>query len=351
MKARLIILVIVLLLVAYFAYRFVKSNGDDADIGPPDARTAWVEVLSKCATTEFIGSSVFYFGASNTLGPGSVWRKHTDGSLRLRFDLNELESDPTKRAALIQEGNAADCSGQQSRKWSVGLGLPFESQIVGLGANLGTELKKARVVTVGVTAWSADLLRERAYEDLLRTKPQFADEFIEDDRLVAENAIKVRGFTSSFEFEKSIAAELKVELPGGEIILNNGTRLNAAWESATKLRLTSPTPFYILAGVGKLVNTNGRITFKRETSIAPTPASDERELAQHDLNVRMLVRSRLSPSLQNKVAVRVENNDIVLGARVDNAAEEQQIRKAAQATAADQQRKGINARYSINLNK
>lgn len=180
--------------VAYLVYRFIHSTDGNTANGAPDARSAWINVLSKCASTQFLGSNVFFFGASNSVGPGSVWRKESDGSLRLRFDLNELEPDAAKRAALIEEGNTADCSGQTGTKWSVALGLPFESQISGLNVTLAGELRKARSVTVGVSGWNADILRERAYEQLLKVRPEYGDEFVGDDRFVAENAIWVAGF-------------------------------------------------------------------------------------------------------------------------------------------------------------
>jgi hypothetical protein len=124
---RLIAVLCLYFLSLLLVYRFIHTPDNNPVSGATDARSAWIDVLSKCASTELLGSSVFYFGASNSVGPGSVWRKEGDGSLRLRFDLNELEPDVAKRAALIQEGNTADYSGQTGSKW---LGEPTRMTLI-----------------------------------------------------------------------------------------------------------------------------------------------------------------------------------------------------------------------------
>jgi hypothetical protein len=335
-KWRFLILLLVACGVAYLVYRFIRQPEDNPVTGAPDARAAWVDVLSKCATTELLGSEVFYFGASNTIGPGSVWRKDSDGSLRLRFDLNELEPDPVKRAAYIQSGNVADCAGQNNRKWQVSLGLPFESQIAGLDATLAGELRKARTVTVGVTGWSANLLREHAYEQLLKAKPEYGDEFIGDDRFVAENAILVIGFTSSFEFDKSAAGDIQGKVAAGPIKLSNGTKLQAEWESGNKLRLTSSEPFYILAAIGQVSNRGGRFIFGKASQVATVDVVDERGIALNDLLTRQLFVAKLPADAKHDIGVQVTNG-IIAGA-VKGAAQEQQFKSAASAMARENRR-------------
>ena len=333
--------VVLVLLVAstitYFVYRFIHSTDGSPETGLPDARSAWINVLSKCASTQFLGSDVFFFGVSNSVGPGSVWRKETDGSLRLRFDLNELESDAAKRAALIEEGNTADCSGQAGTKWSVGLGLPFESQISGLNATLAGELRKARSVTVSVSGWNAGVLREHAYEQLLKIKPEYGDEFVGDDRFVAENAIRVMGFNSSFEFDKSAVGGVKGNLAGGPITLSNGTRLRADWESDTELKLTSSEPFYILAAIGQVSNHDGSFVFGKAAPAAPKAAvGDERVAAQNDIQLRQAILAKLTPDVKTAVAaVQVTNGKVLVAGQVDPA---QQHKVEMAAKAATQER-------------
>ncbi len=76
------------------------------------AREAWIDVLSKCASSEAL-NNVVYFGPSNKVGPGSVWRK-SDDSLHLRWTLADTEPDEGKLKNLIQEGDIILIKGSQS---------------------------------------------------------------------------------------------------------------------------------------------------------------------------------------------------------------------------------------------
>jgi hypothetical protein len=329
MKKKIQILMMLLAIsgVAYIVYRFINRPEDNQVTGVPDARAAWVDVLSRCATTELLGSDVFYFGASNTIGPGSVWRKDSDGSLRLRFDLNELEPDPAKRDVLIQSGNAAACSGQNSRNWNVSLGLPFESQIAGVDGTLAGELRKARTVTVGVTGWSANLLRERAYEQLLKSKPDYGAEFDNDDRFVAENAILVSGFTSVFEFDKSAVGDVQAKVKAGQVELTNGTKLDAAWESGNTLRLTSSKPFYILAAIGQVTKRKDNFVFGKQSQVNAAALRDDREVAQNDLLIRRTLLAKLPDGTRTQVNVHVTDGKV--SAVAGNPAQGRQVEMAA----------------------
>ncbi len=334
--------------IGYLVYRFIHPPTDgNQNGGPPDARSAWIDVLSKCASTELLGSNVFYFGVSNSIGPGSVWRRESDGSLRLRFDLSELEPDQARRAALIQQGNTADCSGQTGTQWSVALGLPFESQISGLNATLSGELRKARSVAVAVSGWNAELLREHAYEELLRTKPEYGDEFVGDDRFVAENAIRVVGFNSSFDFEKSAAGDVKANLAAGPITLTNGTRLQANWESDTRLKLTSSEPFYILAAIGQVSTHDGGLSFGKVAAAPAAAVHDERTAAHEDLQLRQAVIAKLPADVRPSVAaVRVTNGKVLVAGQVDPG---QQHRIEAAAQSAIQERHLPPANHPIEI--
>ena len=69
------------------------------------------------------------------------------------------------------------------------------------------------------------MLREHAYEQLVRSKPEYADEFIGDDRFVSENGALVAGFSSSFEFGKNALGDfVQAKLKARPITLSNGTR-------------------------------------------------------------------------------------------------------------------------------
>ena len=233
------------------------------------AREAWVSVLGKCADTEVIGHDFIFFGLSNEIGPGSVWRKAEDGSFRLRFELSDIEPDAAKRQGLIRTGNTAVCQGGNLSNWSLNAGLPFEGKLTPVSGTFSSELRKAQSVAVGVDVWSIDVLKEVPYEQLLTSlKKPYDSELTKTDRLVIENAVKLSGFKAAFNFSKQIATDLKTKYSDESmsVALRNGPYLDARWTSDTTLTLSSPDPFYMLAAFGRLKSGSLTVTFTNGTS-------------------------------------------------------------------------------------
>ena len=108
-----------------------------------NVRQAWYAVLGKCASTDTIGKQAIFFGASNAIGPGSVWRQAEDGSFRLRFELSDAEPDPIKRSQMITSNNVATCQGGEETLWEFSSGLPFDGKITPVAADISADLKRA----------------------------------------------------------------------------------------------------------------------------------------------------------------------------------------------------------------
>src|SRR5712691_5637897 len=70
-----------------------------------DASSAWRKVLQKCAKSDVIGKQSLFFGLSNGIGPGSVWRFADDKSIRLLFELSDAIPSETDRFTLIRSNN------------------------------------------------------------------------------------------------------------------------------------------------------------------------------------------------------------------------------------------------------
>src|SRR4051812_9452054 len=60
------------------------------------------KILSHCAKSDEIGKDTIFFGVSNSLGPGSVWRRESDDkSIRLRFELSDAFPQSTDQQKLF----------------------------------------------------------------------------------------------------------------------------------------------------------------------------------------------------------------------------------------------------------
>jgi hypothetical protein len=211
-----------------------------------NSQEAWRAVLKNCATSNLLGSNVVYFGASNRVGPGSIWRKATDGSYRLFYELSDLESDDEKRKKLVILNNDVSCQGDATSDWSIKVGLPFESSAIALKADVSADLKMARNVKVAITAYAMDELKEGLFEDVIRNNPrlnQTPGVFV-----IAENAIRVNGFSADFTFTEDVANQIRPKYDNNYISLKEGATLKSDWTSKTNLKMTATDPFYILAG-------------------------------------------------------------------------------------------------------
>jgi hypothetical protein len=228
---------------------------------PQDSREAWIAVLSKCASTQLIGKDVLYFGASNEIGPGSVWRRNSDGSIRLRYELSDLEPDIVKCGALVHPNNSVTCSGNSAASWEVHLGLPFEGSVTPVSGDVSADLKRADTVSVTVNGWALDELKEGPYESMIRSNDALQDEFTATDRVIVENAVRIAGFSADFKFSKSVADELKSKYSGKLISVNEGAHLQSQWSNDTTLTMKAPDTFYILAAFGRLRGQPGAQSF------------------------------------------------------------------------------------------
>lgn len=251
-----------------------------------DSRAAWVAILGKCAKSQLIGKDVLYFGASNEIGPGSIWRQNSDGSIRLRYELSDIVPDSAKRLELIHPNNAVSCGGDSTSTWEVKLGLPFDGTVAPVSADVSADLKRADGVTVSVTSYAVDELKEGPYETMIRADDALQDEFTAPDRVIVENAVRIEGFSANFKFSKGIAEQLKGKYTG-KLVALQGANLESQWSDDTTLTMKTPGTFYLLAAFGKLTGTAKKVGFSvvKEGSKPPSLLS-ERTTALHDMQIR-----------------------------------------------------------------
>ena len=296
-----------------------------------NSQQAWQAVLKNCAQTNLLGKNVVYFGASNTVGPGSIWRKAQDGSYRLFFELSDLENDPEKRKQLVVLNNPVGCQGSANSSWDLKLGLPFESSAISLKADVSGDLKKASDITVAITGYEMDELKEGLFEDIIRSNPRLSQN--PASFVIASNAIRVTGFSASFTFPASVAAEIRPKYTNNYVSLRDGATLKSDWDSQTTLKLTAPEPFYMLAGFSNVtLSKNGGGIILASASL-PQDVSLGNEhpavVPTVDKSVEAAIKNAVPASELTAVTVETRDQTVVLSGKVPNTEARVEIEKAA----------------------
>lgn len=174
----------------------------------------WVKIISDCAPTQAIGKNILFFGLSNDVGPGSVWRYASDKSLRIKFELSDAFPATTDQDRLITKGNFNPCANNSATDWDIKLGLPFSINADSISADIGAVLSSATHVKVSLTGVGTDLLKETKWKHAFAalTPPnEYADALLEPDGLLAENAVKVKGMTMVFTYDRALGVDIQAK--------------------------------------------------------------------------------------------------------------------------------------------
>jgi hypothetical protein len=201
-----------------------------------DASTAWRKVIKKCAKSDLIGSQSLFFGVSNTIGPGSVWRFANDKSIRLMFELSDAFPDQTAQSKMIKANNTGDCLDTSSSSWNIKLGLPFSTGATPLSLDIGALLGQAKKVTVSISGFALDDLKETNWKEAfkgLTPDNAYAKELLQENRLVAENVVKVTGFKAVFDYKTALSADVQAKYKGSAFTLGNSSTGNASQAGGT----------------------------------------------------------------------------------------------------------------------
>jgi len=220
-----------------------------------DASTAWRRVLSKCAKSDVIGTQSLFFGLSNTVGPGSVWRFAEDKSVRLLFELSDAFPKAADQSKMVVKNNVASCSGNSSSGWNLGVGLPFSTGLLPLSADLEGSLKGANRVIVSVNGYAVDELKETPWKSAFRklgARNDYAHELAQPNRVIAENVVKISGLRATFVFGTKLSAVVRAKFQN-KIVSIGDANLHGDVSAENAITLTADGPFYMLAAYSKLV--------------------------------------------------------------------------------------------------
>jgi len=213
-----------------------------------DARSIWADIVKKCATSDLLGSDVLYFGPSNDIGPGSIWRKNTDGGYNVRWLLSNVSTDDT---SLVHSGQTFTCSGQVTSSSKISPSATLESSVSPLTGSVAADFDKAKKVTVTINSVQWAELVEGPYETKVGSLD--ASNAVKMDlgtgnRFVIERALKINGMTADLEFSHDDGLNLKSKYSGPIGSLGTGkvgAGLSADWKGDTTLHLVSTADFYI----------------------------------------------------------------------------------------------------------
>src|SRR5262245_14127599 len=121
---------------------FVGTSGHAAQ----DSRVAWKKIVKKCADSDLLGDSVLYFGVSNTLGPGTVF-KPVQGGYQPRWQFKRYVDNPDD---LIVPGAPISCEGTSATKFKFGTAASA-SATLGVQGDLAATVGSAKKVKVSAT--------------------------------------------------------------------------------------------------------------------------------------------------------------------------------------------------------
>lgn len=250
----------------FFACLFIFTFASATEA--QSAKKSWAEVLKKCGGSQIVGKEVIFFGPSNTIGLGSVWRKTDGGGYNPRFELSDLVPDQAARREIIKLGQKSEqCEAGKSTKWNLGLNLPFVGPIFGM-TGIEADLRKARRATVTAENLALDVIKEVQFESALKSlaasdpNNRFLKDLLGDeDRLLVTKAYRITGLTVKLDYDPKLLEELKGKYPNGASIKLGGEKgveayFNYGRESSLTLKL--PQEVYI-AGEFSRVTDQGTI--------------------------------------------------------------------------------------------
>lgn len=237
-------------------------------------KDAWKSVINNCGGSQIVGREVLFFGPSNTIGLGSVWRKTRNGGYNPRFELADLIADQQTREQIIKLGEKSkQCTGGRSTRWNLNLGLPFVGKIFGL-TGIEADLRRARRATVTAENVALDVLKEVQFEQAIKAlaaknpNDPFLKDLLENpDRLLITKAYRITGLVVKLDYDPEYLKELKGKYPEGfslNIGGDKGLKVGFNYGKESDLTVKLPTDAYIAGEFSRV--TNGTINLNEGAS-------------------------------------------------------------------------------------
>ncbi|CAJ48464.1 putative lipoprotein [Bordetella avium 197N] len=250
------------------ALLFIVSSAALLQGCSPTIKTAWSKILERCADSDINSSTTLFFGASNTLGPGSIWRKAPEaagGGYRVRWRNHAI---PDAKAWSLA-GQTFTCDGINSIHLSGDAVGSFSTEILPVSGQLQTDFALAKSIKVTASKMRWNEVMEGPFEQTIAQLPDTApikEDLARPGRLVLYRALKVEGFDTTLSFDAPISAMLQGKYPNNpQMILPGHDTLSASfkWVNDSELHVSVPSGFYV---AGQLVPFNTVSGFASNTT-------------------------------------------------------------------------------------
>ncbi|WP_281310133.1 hypothetical protein [Flavobacterium flavigenum] len=241
-----------------------------------NVKKSWLKVLENCGKSEIMGKNTVFFGPSNSIGLGSIWRKTEDKGYNPRFELAALFQDSLIRNRMIKLGTKAEkCTNSKNVKWNAKVNLAMLGPIFGLNG-LDISLRNVRKTVVSVDNLALDLLLEvpfeQAIKNLATTQPEnpfLQDILSHDGRLLVTKAYRLSALTVKLTYDAKDLEALKDKYPTGATINlggESGLGFDVGYSSDKEMILTLSTDVYIAGELSRL-STNGTINLNNQNDL------------------------------------------------------------------------------------
>ncbi len=235
-----------------------------------DVRKVWMQALKSCGKNDLVGDpkKVLFFGPTNSVGVGSVWRKADEG-YALRFQLSDLLPDAAARGRAVVPGKeVAQCDPHKTIGWNLKAGLPFLATFLptkGVDAQFGL----AKKATVSVDKLNLDLIAEVPFkEEVNRRRTANKDDvYVQDlfagDRYLVTRAYRVSGLTYTLDYQPEDLAKLKEAYQNGATVTiggDKGASFTVAYAGNKGLTLKLASDVYIAGGLDEPTHVAGNLT-------------------------------------------------------------------------------------------
>lgn len=218
------------------------------------AREFWTLVLKPCVESDLVGSKELYFGPSNAIGPGSIWRRDDNGGgYGLRFRPSDVGGN-----GWLQPGHEINCAGNASKAVDISPSLVFAVAGQPVSADIDSDFKDTVSVKGSARSARRDTVVEGVYQGWViggGVAPAVKSDYELGSRLFMWEAVFVKGFSAHIEFssDKSVAFKAKYE---GQIAglkaASVGVGFKGHWTTDRTLDITAPDDdagFYISGGL------------------------------------------------------------------------------------------------------
>jgi hypothetical protein len=186
--------------------------------------SAWKKILKPCSKSDIFSKEVIFFGPSNSLGVGSVWKMQE--ALSPGSTLSDIVRTPEERAGVVTAGGDYSCSGVKRKKWSLKLAIPLAiggepATVAGVKLDIDISATLSRAKTIRVTASRArlEMLLQTRYEAHMNGLPKtdiFWRDLATNQRFVTTKSLAVKGLSFDFEVGTAVVSTLQAKLKSGD---------------------------------------------------------------------------------------------------------------------------------------